>query len=104
MVDMVAQQVYARHARRLPLTAEEGRTEGSVVEPLSFSFVRRTNMKSAAPILAVIGAVLVVLGIVNHFVKNFANFGHASIVIGAVGLVLLVAGGAMMMMGRSASA
>ncbi|MGH2515647.1 MAG: DUF6131 family protein [Ktedonobacterales bacterium] len=62
-------------------------------------------MKGLGGILAVLGIIGIVLALVNHFVKNFAGSGsHTSIIIAAVGVVLLVIGLAMFAMPRKASA
>lgn len=62
-------------------------------------------MKGLGGILAVIGLIVVVLGLVNHFVKNFlGSAGHASLIIAVVGAVLLVIGAAMYMMPGKARA
>ncbi len=62
-------------------------------------------MKGLGGILAVIGLIVVVLGLVNHFVKNFlGSAGHASTIIAIVGAVLLVIGLVMYMMPSRARA
>ena len=62
-------------------------------------------MKGLGGILAVLGVIGIVLGLVNHYVKNFVgSAGHASIIIGVVGLVLLVIGVVMFAMPRKAAA
>ena len=62
-------------------------------------------MKGLGGILAVIGVIVVVIGLVNHFVKNFlGNAGHASLIIAVVGAVVLVLGLVMYMMPGKARA
>lgn len=62
-------------------------------------------MKGLGGILAIIGIIGIVLGLVNHFVKNFlGSAGHASTIIAIVGLVLLIVGVVMYMMPRKAAA
>jgi uncharacterized membrane protein YczE len=62
-------------------------------------------MKGLGGILAVLGVIGIVLGLINHFVKNFAgSAGHVSIIIGVVGLVLLIIGVVLYMMPRKAAA
>lgn len=49
-------------------------------------------------------AILVgIVGLVNHFAIHQNPVAHTSTVIGVVAIVLLVAGGAMMMMGRNSA-
>jgi hypothetical protein len=62
-------------------------------------------MKGLGGILAVLGVIGIVLGLLNHFVKNFVgSAGHASIIIGVVGLVLLIIGVVLYAMPRKAAA
>jgi hypothetical protein len=63
-------------------------------------------MRSASLGLIVLGIIVGILGLVNHFVLNprLNPVPHTSTVVGVVALVLVVIGGAMMFMGgRSAS-
>jgi hypothetical protein len=62
-------------------------------------------MRSVGIVLAVVGIVVLVVGLVNHFAVHFmAATSHASLIIGAVGGVLLVIGVVMSMMGGGAKA
>lgn len=62
-------------------------------------------MKNLGALLAIIGLIGIVLGLVNHYVKNFlGSAGHASTIIGIVGLVLLIIGVVIYMMPRRARA
>ncbi|PWT77733.1 MAG: hypothetical protein C5B60_02190 [Chloroflexi bacterium] len=62
-------------------------------------------MRSVGIVLAVVGIVVLAAGIVNHFVKNFmGSSSHASLIIGAIGGVLLVIGVVMSMMSSGAKA
>lgn len=62
-------------------------------------------MKGLGGILAVIGIIVLILGVVNHFVKNFTgSTTHMSVILGVVGVVLLVIGVVLTMMPRKASA
>lgn len=60
----------------------------------------------AGTILAVIGAIIIVLALIHHFVANsFLNFGHSSgIILGVVGVVVLIVGVVIMQMGRGKKA
>ena len=63
-------------------------------------------MRSASMGLVVLGIIVGILGLVNHYLLNppMNPVAHTSLVTGVVGLVLVVLGGAMMFMGgRSAS-
>jgi hypothetical protein len=61
-------------------------------------------MKALGPILAVIGLIVGVVGLVNHFATHLVPIAHGSTILGVVGAVVLIAGAAMMMMGRKAAA
>jgi len=62
-------------------------------------------MKGLGGILAILGIIGIVLGLVNHYVKNFlGSAGHASIYIAIVGVVLLIIGVVLYMMPRKAAA
>jgi hypothetical protein len=62
-------------------------------------------MRSVGIVLAVVGIVILAAGLINHFVKNFmGSSSHASLIIGAIGGVLLVVGVVMSMMGSGAKA
>jgi len=55
-------------------------------------------MKMAGPVLAILGILVIVLGVVQHFTVILgASIAHLSIYIGAVGLILLVPGALMTM-------
>lgn len=56
----------------------------------------------AGTILAVIGAIIIVLALVHHFIANsFLNFGtNSGIIVGVVGLVVLIVGVVVMQMGK----
>ena len=55
-------------------------------------------MRTGGLVLAVIGALLIILALVNHFVANFTgSFSHGTIIIGVVGVVVLLIGGFLMM-------
>ncbi len=63
-------------------------------------------MKMASLALVVLGIIVGIFGLVNHFVLNppLNPVQHTSTIIGVVALVLVVLGGAMMFVGgRSAS-
>lgn len=60
-------------------------------------------MKSASLGLVVLGIIVGILGLVNHYMIHQNPVAHTSTIVGVVALVLVVIGGAMMFMGRSAS-
>lgn len=63
-------------------------------------------MRSTSLVLVVVGILIAILGLVNHFVLNppMNVFPHTSIALIVLGVIVLVIGGAMMMTGgRSAS-
>jgi uncharacterized membrane protein len=62
-------------------------------------------MRSVGIVLAVLGIVILAAGLVNHFAVHFmASTAHASLIIAAIGGVLLVIGVVMSTMGRGAKA
>ena len=57
-------------------------------------------MRSVGIVLAIVGIVVLVVGLLNHFALHFTgNTAHASIIIGVVGVVLLIIGVVLSMMG-----
>jgi len=60
-------------------------------------------MRSASYGLIGLAIIAGILSLVNHFVVHANPVDHTSTVIGGVGVVLLVIGGAMMLMGRGAA-
>jgi hypothetical protein len=62
-------------------------------------------MRSVGIVLAVLGIVILAAGLVNHFAAHFmGSTPHASLIIGAIGGVLLVVGVVISMMGGGAKA
>jgi len=61
-------------------------------------------MRGAGYGLLVIGIIVVVLGLVNHFVLHANPFAHSSTIILGVGVVLAVIGAAMSFMGGRSAA
>ena len=61
-------------------------------------------MRGLGTVLAIIGILILILAAVNHFASRLINFGHATTIVGVVGLVVLVVGVLLAMMGRKASA
>jgi hypothetical protein len=62
-------------------------------------------MRSVGVVLAVLGIVILAAGLVNHFAVHFmGSTSHASLIIGAIGGVLLVIGVVMSTMGSRAKA
>jgi hypothetical protein len=62
-------------------------------------------MRSVGIVLAVIGIIVLAAGLVNHFAVHFLKTtSHASLIIAAVGGVLLVIGVVISMMGSGAKA
>lgn len=62
-------------------------------------------MRSVGIVLAVLGIVILAAGLVNHFAVHFMKAtSHASLIIGAIGGVLLVIGVVMSMMRSGAKA
>lgn len=49
-------------------------------------------MKGLGGILAIIGVLVIVAGLVNHFAAKFITMTHSSVYIAVVGLVVLVVG------------
>lgn len=54
-------------------------------------------------LLIVLAVIVGIIGLLNHFVIHQNPVAHTSTVIGVVAIVLLVVGGAMMMMGRGSA-
>jgi len=61
-------------------------------------------MKALGPALAVIGIVVIIVGALNHYAVHANPVAHTSTILGVVGAVVLIAGGALMLMGRRAAA
>ncbi|HKS69281.1 MAG TPA: hypothetical protein VJQ45_02605 [Ktedonobacterales bacterium] len=61
-------------------------------------------MRGLGTVLAIIGILIIILAAVNHFASRLINFGHATTIVGVVGLVVLVVGAILAMMGGKASA
>ncbi|MGO8946827.1 MAG: hypothetical protein ACLQUY_03995 [Ktedonobacterales bacterium] len=60
-------------------------------------------MRSVGIVLAIVGILVVVAGLLNHFALHFTgSSAHASVIIGAVGAVLLIIGVVILMMGGGA--
>ena len=60
-------------------------------------------MRTGGLVLAIVGVLIIIVAIVNHFVANFTgSLSHGTIIIGVVGVVLLLIGGFMTM--RSSAA
>jgi predicted tellurium resistance membrane protein TerC len=60
-------------------------------------------MRSASYGLVGLAIIVGILGLVNHYFIHANPVDHTSTVIGGVAVVLLVIGGAMMLMGRSSA-
>jgi hypothetical protein len=61
-------------------------------------------MKLAGPILAIVGILVIVLGLAQHFMGFLGtSIAHLSIYIGVVGVVLLIIGGYLTMSSMRAS-
>ncbi len=61
-------------------------------------------MKGAGWLIAVIGLVVLILGVARHFNKFFIpSVAHASLILGGVGVVLLLIGAGMAMSGGKSS-
>ena len=55
-------------------------------------------MRTGGLVLAVVGVLIIIVALVNHFVANFTgSFAHGTIILGAVGVVVLLIGGFMSM-------
>ena len=51
-------------------------------------------MRTGGLVLAVVGALIIVAALVNHFVANFTgSLAHGTIILGVVGVVVLLVGG-----------
>lgn len=61
-------------------------------------------MRGLGTVVAIIGVLILILAAVNHFASRVINFGHATTIVGVVGLVVLVVGVILAMMGGKASA
>jgi len=62
-------------------------------------------MRSVGIVLAIVGVIVLVVGLINHFAVHFlGSISHASLIIGAIGGVLLVIGVVMSMMGGTKAA
>jgi hypothetical protein len=62
-------------------------------------------MRSVGIVLAVVGIVILAAGLVNHYAVHFmGSTAHASLIIGAVGGVLLIIGVVISMMSGGAKA
>jgi hypothetical protein len=61
-------------------------------------------MRSLSYVLLVIGVIIAVVGVLNHFVIKANPVAHTSTIAVAVGAVLAVIGVVLMMSGRSAKA
>ena len=62
-------------------------------------------MRSVGIVLAIVGVIVLVVGLINHFAVHFlGSTSHASLIIGAIGGVLLVIGVVMSMMGGTKAA
>jgi hypothetical protein len=61
-------------------------------------------VKALAPVLAVIGIVLIIVGAINHWAMHANPVAHTSTILGVIGAVVLIVGGALMFMGRRAAA
>lgn len=59
-------------------------------------------MRGIGPILAIIGVIVLVLAVVNHYVKNVVN--HGTIVLVVVGVIALAIGLFMTMSSRRKAA
>jgi hypothetical protein len=57
--------------------------------------------KTLAVILLVVGVVVIAAGVVQHMNHFIGNVDHLSVVFGAVGLIVALAGGAGFVMGGS---
>jgi hypothetical protein len=58
-------------------------------------------MKSSSAALLGIGVLVIVIGLINHFVIKANPVAHTSIILGVIGVVLAGAGVAMSMTGSS---
>lgn len=61
-------------------------------------------MKRLPVILLTIGIVVLAFGLANHFVHNFVNAKHASMYVAILGAIIVVVGLAVMMMGNRKAA
>ncbi|MBF6589644.1 MAG: hypothetical protein IVW57_03815 [Ktedonobacterales bacterium] len=59
------------------------------------------NSSSSTTGLIGVGILLIVLGAINHFVVKANPVAHTSTILGIVGLLAAIAGGAMMMRGSN---
>lgn len=61
-------------------------------------------MRTGGLVLAVIGLLIIIVAVVNHWVSNFTgSFAHGSIIVGVVGAVLLLIGAFLATRGSSAA-
>ena len=61
-------------------------------------------MKGLGTILAIIGVVVLIVALVNHFVTKIVAVSHSTTVLGVVGIIVLAIGVFMMMSRRKAAA
>jgi hypothetical protein len=51
-------------------------------------------MRTGGLVLAVVGVLIIIVALVNHFVANFTgSLSHGTIILGVVGVVVLLIGG-----------
>lgn len=60
-------------------------------------------MKGLGTILAIIGVVVLIVAVVNHFVTKIVAVSHSTTIIGVVGVIILAIGLFMMMSRRKAT-